>query len=256
MEFVITALIVTVVAGLSIAARMSIAPKPASSTPQIFDVAISEAFKNIMTLLSKQDAGAHHWNVLNQIENQYIIAELTYQEPLQLLPVRGMMNFAFKEMAENKTKVRWSCEWEAPLNDVVVARKVERLTDSWIQTALTNPEHKVEIITLNSEFETKLSQDRTYDRLFKRLSAQSDGTTVWTVNNYLAPSSISSQVETIALHERKVTCAAKIDFALTVDGKLTKVKCTYQIAPKYAKQTIEPFKQITDDWIKLVLWTG
>ncbi|CAN5487792.1 hypothetical protein BH10CYA1_BH10CYA1_23840 [soil metagenome] len=257
MEFVgISVLIVAVVAGLGIAARMNIAPKPTSLAPQTFDVAISTAFKNILKLVSNQDVGAHRWEIKDQIENQYIIAKLTYQEPLQLMPVKGVVNFDFKKMTENQTKVRWSCEWEAPLSDVVVAKKVERLTDSWIKTALTIPQLTVEIITLDSEFETKLSQDSAYDRLFKRLSAPSDATTVWTVNDFAAPSNISTKVETITLYKQEVTCSAKLDFDLTISGKLTKVKCTYQFAPKYSMKTIQPFKQLTDDWIKLVLWTA
>ncbi|MBI2811182.1 MAG: hypothetical protein HYX67_10185, partial [Candidatus Melainabacteria bacterium] len=221
MEFVgISVLIVTVVAGLSIAARFVVVPKLTSPTPQTFDIEISDAYKRILKLLTNQSVGAHHWKITDSIENQYIIADLMYNEPLQLLQVNGVVNFDFKKLTEQQTTVRWFCRWDE-LSDIVMAEKVERLTDSWLRTALTDAQHSVELITLNSEFETKLSRDSAYDRLFKRLAAPSDGTTVWTVNDFAAPSNISTKVETIALHKRAVTCAAKLDFDLSMDGKLT-----------------------------------
>jgi len=123
------------------------------------------------------------------------------------------------------------------------------------QTSPTPQKFDVEIITLSSEFETKLGQESAYDRLLQRLTSGSDLATKWSVNEFESPSKICAEVEHIDLQKRLITCAAKLDFALTIDDKRTKIQCSYHFEPKYPMQTIEPFKQITDDWIRLVLWT-
>lgn len=252
--FQIAAISGAVIAIAIFAARPVIKPKQTSPTPQTFEIGLADAYQRILKLLSNEKVGAHRWEITDSIENQYIITELTYSDT-KMLQVKGVVNFDFKRVNEKQTTVRWFCKWDV-LSDIPSAEKVERLTDSWLRTALTDSGHSVETITLNSQFETKLSQDRTYDRLFNRLSAGTEGTTSWTVNSYSAPSSLSAEVQTINLDNRKVTCCAKVDFTLTTDEKLTKVHCQYQFEPRYSMQTIQPWKQLTDDWIKLVLWTA
>ncbi|MBS1956052.1 MAG: hypothetical protein JST89_17845 [Cyanobacteria bacterium SZAS-4] len=255
MDFIqIAALTSVAVAIATFAARFMVTPKRSSPTPEVFDLEIPDAYKRILKLLSHKSVGAHNWKILSEMENQYIIAELMYNEPLAL-QAKGVLHFDFKEIAKKKTTVRWSCEWD-PLTDIVMAQKVERLTDSWLRTGLTDSRNLMEPIKFLSEFETKLPQDSTYDRLFKRLSARSDGATVWTVTQFTAPSNISTEVRTIALHKQEVTCSAKLDFVLTRVEKLTKIHCSYEFEPKYPMETILALRQITDDWIKLVVWTS
>lgn len=252
--FQIAALTGAVVAIATFAARIMVAPKRSSPTPEVFDIEIPDAYQRILKLLSNKSVGAHNWKILDAIENKYIIAELMYNEPLAL-QAKGVFNIDFKELAEKQTTVRWSCEWDA-LTDKVMAQKVERLTDSWLRTGLTDSRDLMAPITFNSEFETKLPQDTAYDRLFKRLSARTDGATVWTVNEFTAPSNISTEVRTISLHKQEVTCRAKLDFVVKREEKLTKIHCSYQFESKYPMETILPLRQITDDWIKLVIWTS
>ncbi len=243
---------VAVVAGIT---RMS---KPTRSpAPQIFDLGIDEAYQRILKLLSKEHVGAHHWTIEEAIDNACIITRLEYSETeaLRLLNCNGVFNFDFKKIGDTQTMVRWFCTWDSWCDSAAIA-KVEKLSDSWIKTALSDPGHTIAPIILNTEVDSKLNPDMAFKRLLQRLSTSNDSTSKWVVHDYEKPSTILAKLDHLDLHKKQVRCSAEIKFAFNTNGIKTKLICTYTIDPKYSMEKIQPFKQLTDDWIQMVLWSA
>jgi hypothetical protein len=259
MEIVpIVILVSAVAAAVGYSMRTMVVPTTRSSEPQVFNLEISEAYQRISELVSKGEVGAHQWTITDSIVNQYIIAKLRFShklETLQTAAVTGVVNFDFKSEGENKTMVRWFSTWEI-MSDKSTARKVEKLTDSWIFTALTAPEQNLAIVTKTSRFDSKADPDRTFDRLIQRLSSNQDATTKWSIEESEKPSKILGTLAHIDLHRRSAICSAVVEFALDAENTGTKVVCTYSFDPKFSLEKIEVFRQLTDEWMTLVLWTA
>ncbi|MFN8552612.1 MAG: hypothetical protein U0103_14170 [Candidatus Obscuribacterales bacterium] len=239
---------------LAIAYRINLKARYKATQPTVFDIELTEAYTRIVQLLSNQSVGHYEWNVYKRSENKGILVEVTYREPAQLLQAKGALTFTFTKIAANRTSIDVFYKWEE-FSDDKLAKKVENQTESWMRAALAKQELPIKT-ELNTEFLTKLSAEKAYETLLNRISTGSDLLTKWTILERQPPSTLCATVETISAQNKQVTCKAKIEIRLAQNDNITAINCTYRFEPVYGSKKIEEFKQLTDDWLRLLVWTS
>jgi hypothetical protein len=91
-----------------------------------------------------------------------------------------------------------------------------------------------------------------FSKMLDRLSNTNDAAHQWELIDIETNGKISSRLQHIELHNKKLRCAANVDFEFAEDGKKTNLRWTYQITQAKSDTDSESLRYLTDEWIKLI----
>lgn len=304
---VLTTTVMTV-AGMTLWARR---PRQyRSPDPLELQAASGEVFLRVCELLNRRSFGNQTWLIRDQIEAQFIQAELTYSEVLENEAVRcyATFNFDFVPAGKDCSKLRWSVQYKHWC-DRETSMRLEAEVDDWIRAMLYEylPRQEAQdesaaqtgsLLPLASQWKEadgatasstahseagtakggtsrggtsrggtlscRIPVNETFNRLSKRLKDDRSTRRKWVILQRQAPVLLVSELrcktddsdDDVDVDVEKFICMFKITFKLKPgEDSRTEVEWSYDFNHELDQDRLNAEKELTDDWVKLVLYT-
>lgn len=247
-----------------------------SPDPMIVSLSREEAFTKFYAYVSKKQLDFLVWTIREREMGRFVVADLQYSEEFENKSIRcdAVVNFDFSSVSQDKTKLRWSCEYKHWC-DAKTARRMEGHITSWLQALFektVNPIRDAKVkegvgqlqdsppeasppLELECQFHCRRPIDLTFERIHARLLNAVETSQSWKIVLMKAapPNLMNCEFQVMDESKGLMTIAIlAIGFA-TENGKQTVVTWTYFPNDVLAFNDHKQAKERADDWIRLVL---